>query len=232
MGRQQQAPLPPPLTPRDKHREFMSHERPTFTSSSDPLHADDWLKSVEKMLNIAQCSNWEKVLYASGRLTGPVADWWESYVAAHDAADTITWAEFTTQFRNYHIPAGLMKIKKKEFLSLKQGNMSVNEYRDRFIHLSRFAPDEVADDERKQEHFIEGLNLPLKYALVAHTFPSFQRLLDKVVAIEHKCVQLGDVKRKAITQGQGSSSIRPRYVPSQGTPARPGGGLRLAQYAP
>jgi hypothetical protein len=48
-------------------------------------------------------------------------------VGAHDATDTITWAEFTTQFKNYHIPVGLMKIKKKEFLSLKQGNMSVSE---------------------------------------------------------------------------------------------------------
>jgi hypothetical protein len=79
------------------------------------------------MLNIAQCTDREKVLYASGRLTGPAADWWDSYTAAHDAADTITWAEFSTQFRNYHIPAGLMKIKKKEFLSLKQGSMSVSE---------------------------------------------------------------------------------------------------------
>jgi hypothetical protein len=172
----QQAPLPPPpppVPPRDKHREFMSHKPPTFASSPDPQDADDWLTSVEKMLIIAQCSDREKVLYASGRLAGPVADWWDSYTAAHDAADTITWEEFATQFRNYHIPAELMKIKKKEFLSLKQGSMSVSEYRDKFIHLSRYAPDEVAEDERKQEHFIEGLNGPLQYALVAHTFPSF-----------------------------------------------------------
>jgi hypothetical protein len=44
-------------------------------------------------------------------------------------------------------------------------------------------------------------------------FPSFQRLLDKALAIEHKRVQLVDLKRKAIAQGQGSSSVRPRYVP-------------------
>jgi hypothetical protein len=124
-----------------------------------------------------------------------------------------------------------MKIKKKEFLSLKQGNMSVSEYHDKFIQLSRYAPDELADDERKQEHFTEGLNGPLQYALVAHTFPSF-RLLDKALAIEHKRAQLGDLKRKAIIQGQGSSSVRPRYVPPQGTPDRPGGGPRSAQYAP
>eukprot|EP00267_Zea_mays_P032695 XP_008666324.1 uncharacterized protein LOC103644960 [Zea mays] len=206
MGRHQQVPLPPPpppLPPQDKHREFMSHKPPTFASSLDLLHADDWLKSVEKMLNIAKFSDREKVLYASGCLTSPAVDWWDSYVGAHDAVDTITWAEFTTQFRNYHTPAGLLRIKKKEFLSLKQGNMSVSEYCDRFIQLSRYAPDEVAYDERKQEHFTEGLNGPLHYAL-----------------------------RKAITQGQGSSSILPDYVPPQGTPARPGGGQRPALYAP
>ena len=79
--------------------------------------------------------------------------------------------------------------------------MSVSEYRDKFIQLSRYAPDEVANDERKQEHFTEGLNGPLQYALVAHSFLAFQRLLDKGQAIEHKRVQLGDMKRKAITQG-------------------------------
>jgi hypothetical protein len=55
-AQQQQAPLPPPpppVPPRDKHREFMSHKPPTFSNSTDPLQADDWLKSIEKMLNIA-----------------------------------------------------------------------------------------------------------------------------------------------------------------------------------
>jgi hypothetical protein len=84
------------------------------------------------MLNIAQCTDREKV-YASGRLTGPTTDWWDSYCTAHVVANTITWAEFSTHFRNYHIFVGLMKIKKEEFLSLKQGNMTESEYRDKFI---------------------------------------------------------------------------------------------------
>jgi hypothetical protein len=67
---------------------------------------------------------------------------------------------------------------------------------------------------------------------VAHTFPSFQRLLDKALAIEHKRVHLGDLKRKAISQGQGSSSVRPRYSSPQGTLVRTGGGQRPAQHSP
>jgi hypothetical protein len=175
----------------------MSHKPPTFSSSLDPLQVDDWLKTVDKMLNIAQCTDHEKDLYASGRLTGPAADSWDSYCAAHATANTITWAEFSTHFRNYHIPTGLIKI--KEFLSFKQGNMTVSEYRDKFIQLSRYAPEEVADDERKHEQFMEGLIGPLQYQLISHTFPSFQRLLDKARALKHKRVQLGEMKRKTIT---------------------------------
>jgi hypothetical protein len=116
--RQQLPPPPPPAPPRDKHREFMSHKPPTFSNSSDPLQADDWLKSMEKILNIAQCFNRERVLYASNRLTGPAADWWDAYCAA---TNTITWAKFSTHFRNYHIPAGLMKIKKSSYPSNREG---------------------------------------------------------------------------------------------------------------
>jgi hypothetical protein len=43
---------------------------------------------------------------------------------------------------------------------------------------------------------------------------------------------LGDLKRKAISQGQGSSSVRPRYRSPQGTPVRTGGDQRPAQHSP
>ncbi|CAN6216475.1 unnamed protein product [Urochloa humidicola] len=76
---------------RSKLQEFMTHRPPTFSYSTDPLEADDWLKTVEKMLNIVQCSDREKVLYASGRLEGTAGDWWDAYTAAHANADTITW---------------------------------------------------------------------------------------------------------------------------------------------
>ncbi|XP_014660173.1 uncharacterized protein LOC106804148 [Setaria italica] len=139
----QQQPLP-----RDKHREFMSHKPLTFSHSPDPLDADYWLKTVEKMLNITQCSNREKVLYASGHLEGPAADWWDAYTTTHANANGITWEEFRTNFRSHHIPSGLMKLKKKEFLDLKQGNMSLTEYRDKFVQLSHYAPEDIADDEQ------------------------------------------------------------------------------------
>jgi hypothetical protein len=102
-----------------------------------------------------------------------------------------------TNFWNYHILAGLMKIKKNEFLSLKQGSMTVSKYRDKFIQLSQYAPRKVDDDEKKQKLFLEGLIRPLQYQQMSHSFTSFQKLMDKAIALEHKRVELGVMKRKA-----------------------------------
>jgi hypothetical protein len=175
----------------NKHREFMSHCPPVFTHAADPLDANVWLKTVGKMLTTAQCDDREKVLFAAGQLQGSAGAWWDAYTTTHATPNAITWQEFTESFRNHHIPAGLMRLKKKKgFLSLKQGGMSVEEYQDRFIELSHYAP-EVADDPKKQERFMEGLAGPLRYQLTSHTFPSFQQLLDKAIVLESMRRELG-----------------------------------------
>jgi hypothetical protein len=101
--------------------------------------------------------------------------------------------------------------------------MSVAEFRDKFIELSRYAPDEVADDGKKQELFLDGLSGPLQYLLMSHTFPTFQSLVDNVIRLEYKRRELEEQKRKATSYGQSGSVTRPRFAPQQNTPFRYGG---------
>ena len=54
--------------PRNKRGKFLKGRPPVFSHATDPLEADDWLRAVEKQLNIAQCDDQQKVLYASGQL--------------------------------------------------------------------------------------------------------------------------------------------------------------------
>jgi hypothetical protein len=56
-----------------------------------------------------------------------------SYLANHAAPEAITWEEFRKNFRQYHVPEGLMIVRKEEFLALKQGPLFVSEYRDKFL---------------------------------------------------------------------------------------------------
>ncbi|XP_034592243.1 uncharacterized protein [Setaria viridis] len=76
--------------------------------------------------------------------------------------------DFRNSFRSHHIPVGLMKMK-EEFLSLKQGEMTVSECRHKFIQLSRYAPEEEA---ARQGNWL------------------------------YKRSELGELKRKFISQGQ------------------------------
>jgi hypothetical protein len=196
----------------------MSHHPHAFPHSVDPLDADDWLKVIGKKLDIMQCNGREKVLYASGRLEGAASDWWDSFTAAHANAVNITWQEFQENFYAHHIPLGIMKLKKKEFISLPQGNMSVSEYRDRFTQLSCYAPEEVDTNEKRQERFLEGLIGPLNYQLQSHSFPNFQTLLNKAIGLESKRRELFDYKWKF----QGQSSRNTRQNNSQGYQFRSG----------
>jgi hypothetical protein len=193
---QQQQPPPQPQMPRDKHAEFMRGHPPVFAHSADPMDAEDWLHTVERELHTAQCDDREKVLYGPCLLRGAAQSWWESYIATHANPDIITWEEFRDNFRQYHVPAGLMTVKKEEFLALKQGPMSISEYRDRFLQLSHYAPEDVNTDAKRQYRFLRGLVDPLYYQLMNHTSSRFQHLMHRAIMTEKKCKEMEDRKRK------------------------------------
>ncbi|CAN6244331.1 unnamed protein product [Urochloa humidicola] len=101
--------------------------------------------------------------------------------------------------------------------------MSVSEYRDRFIQLFRYAPEDVDSNEKKQDQFLKGLIGPLNYQLTPTTFPNFQSLVDKAIAMERKSNKLSDQKSKFSGSSQFSNN-RPRSTqPPQGTPFRSAG---------
>jgi hypothetical protein len=178
---------PPPQqsAPMNKHREFMSHRPPVFTHAADPLDANDWLKTVGKMLTIARCDDRQKVLFAAGRLQGSAGAWWDAYTTTHYLAGV------HQQLQEPPHSCRADETEEEGVHLSPAGGMSVTEYQDRFIKLSRYAPEEVADDPKKQECFMEGLAGPLRYQLTSHTFSSFQHLLDKAITLEAMHIELG-----------------------------------------
>jgi hypothetical protein len=189
MQQQQQPPPQPqmPQMPRDKRAEFMRGHPPVFAHSADPMDAEDWLRAVEWELHTTQCDDRENVLYGPRLLWGAAQSWLE-----------------------YHVPAGLMTVKKEEFLAVKEGPMSVSEYRDKFLQLSRYAPEDVNTDAKRQYRFLRGLVDPLHYQLMNHTFPTFQHLIDRAIMIEKKRKEMEDRKRKISGPQPGSSNL-PRF---------------------
>jgi hypothetical protein len=68
--------------------------------------------------------------------------------------------------------------------------MTVNEYLNQFIQLSRYATDGVHTDEKKQDMFLKGLNDETQFQLLNTDCPDFQLLVDKAIIIENKLEEM------------------------------------------
>jgi hypothetical protein len=133
-------PLPPPQV--DMLARFLRLRPAKFSHAAEQLEAMDWLHSVNKDLVTTSCTDAEKVRFAAHLLEGPTASWWDTYQITHPI-EGMTWDSFQEGFWAAHISSGVMGLKKKEFLDLRQKYRSVSEYIDEFTNLSCYAPDDI-----------------------------------------------------------------------------------------
>nr|ABB47133.2 retrotransposon protein, putative, Ty3-gypsy subclass [Oryza sativa Japonica Group] len=185
--------------PQNKLAEFLRVRPPTFSSTTNPVEAGDWLHAIEKKLDLLQCTDQEKVSFASHQLHGPASEWWDHFRLNRTTAEPITWLELTAAFRKTHIPSGVVSLKKKEFRSLTQGSRSVTEYLHEFNRLARYAPeDKLVDKAIRQED-------------------KYNRMEQKKRRIAQFKTQQGNNQRPRLTlgpqsmpQGGSSSVVRPQ----------------------
>ncbi|XP_051220952.1 uncharacterized protein [Lolium perenne] len=174
--------------PRSKLKDFQSTNPPIFSKCTEPLDADDWLRTIENNLEVSGVGNDEKVLFATHFLSGPARAWWENVKAIQDEGHVINWEEFKAKFRKTHIPSGLIKLMKDKFMNLRQGSMSLVEYMDKFTALSSI--------------------------LVAVPYPDLESLVDASIMVESKRKNaFENSKRKAMLQQGIYSTQRPRNFP-------------------
>ncbi|KAK1648052.1 hypothetical protein QYE76_065857 [Lolium multiflorum] len=115
-----------PRSPGIEAEELQHTNPPIFNKTEEPLDAD-WLQTMENNLEVAGVEAAVKVLLPP--TTGPAVSWWTS-ARAMNAGQMMTWEDFKLKFSKYHVPQGLIKKMRDEFRELKQGRMSVVEYRD------------------------------------------------------------------------------------------------------
>jgi hypothetical protein len=137
-----------------------------------------------------------------------------------DNANTITWEEFVEEFRRYHIPDGIMKLKAGEFHNLKQGKKTLNEYIFQFTELSRYGPELVNTDAKMQTKFTEGLTYELRTLMTPQIYPDFNTLMNRTILTDvAKTEERKENKRKflerKVQEGARSQRQKTFSQPSQ-----------------
>ena len=124
-----------------------------------------------------RCPPDQRVTCAVSLLQGSAYDWWKLVLRSPRLPNPIPCEFFVQEFRAKYVSDVYREIKWKQFLNLKQRNLSVAEYEKEFSHLSKYAPESVLTEAFRCRQFEDGLNESIKIYLALVTVLSASKFL-------------------------------------------------------
>ncbi|XP_055803436.1 uncharacterized protein LOC129872477 [Solanum dulcamara] len=120
-----------------------------FEGTVDPIDDEQWLEWIER------------VSVPNARAKPPV----------------LTWNDFVKEFYKKYVPPTYHDSKKKEFLNLEQGSMSIDEYQQKFLGLSRYAVGIINNEKDKCRRFENDLNDSIRKSVAILQHENFCKLV-------------------------------------------------------
>ncbi|XP_077251803.1 uncharacterized protein LOC143891031 [Tasmannia lanceolata] len=216
---QQRAPSTPLQNEGATLEQFIRQRPAAFSGTTDPLEAERWIHSIEKIFSVIDCTSQQRVRLTTYRLDGDADQWWNLIrnTKTEEEMNAMCWNEFKRIFLEKYFPQPLKAQLVREFISLKQEEgETVSQYEAKFTRLARYATHLVTDVQSKVDKFQYGLKPSVRRALAALDFQSYEVVVRCAlkVEIEHLDFQqsknkLTGVKRTNESQLGGSGTKRP-----------------------
>ncbi|XP_075494738.1 uncharacterized protein LOC142532303 [Primulina tabacum] len=124
---------------------FMRMNPKEFTGRSDPMVAEGWIKSLEVTFRFMELEDVDRVRCATYLFGGHARLWWEGASVALDLA-TLSWTRFREVFFSKYFTNDVRSRLTREFMTLRQGDMTVPEFIRKFERGCHFVP-MIANDE-------------------------------------------------------------------------------------
>lgn len=160
------------------YKDFKTTYPPVFNGELDQQKAYTWIREIEKVFEITNCLEEQKVKFATYSLRDEALFWWD--VVEKTTDDKVSKLEdFKKLFREKYIPRNIENEMELKFLNLKQGNMSVAKYLSKFLKLSRYATYQVNTEARKCLRFENVLRPVLKDKVSILEIENFDVLVAK-----------------------------------------------------
>ena len=109
---------------------------PKFFNSKFGEEAEAWLTKMKQYFEIRNFSETSKAIWSIYHLTREAATWWGNTKIEQNIKTTeLTWEKFVRIFRNRWLPQTFYDQKLLEFQNLKQGDLTVHKYWEKFTRL-------------------------------------------------------------------------------------------------
>ncbi|KAL5578529.1 hypothetical protein UlMin_020228 [Ulmus minor] len=128
------------------YERFRKQNPHTFEGSTNPLEAEEWLRSVEAILDFMRLNDQEKISCATFMFKKNARYWWDMVKRTKNLRE-LTWNEFVVIFNEKYYNATVIAGKTNEFNRIQQGSLSVVEAVAKFEELARFCPILIPDEK-------------------------------------------------------------------------------------
>ena len=109
--------------------------------------AEFWLEKLERALDEVRCPMDQKVTCVVSFLQGSTFDWWKLVLRNPLLPDPVTWDYFIIEFNTKYVTNDYKESKWKQFLTLRQGKLTVAECEKEFNSLSKYALESVLTEK-------------------------------------------------------------------------------------
>ena len=109
-----------------------------------------------------RCLPNQRVTCVVSLLQDSAYEWWKLVLRSLRLPDPIPWEFSVQEFRAKYVFDMYKDAKWKQFLNLKQRNLSVTEYEKEFSRLIKYAPESVLTEAFRCRQFEDGLNESIK----------------------------------------------------------------------
>ena len=131
---------------------------PKFTGTKVEEDPQVFVDEMEKIFKVMHVDEVEGVELATYQLKDVANQWYADWEKEKgESAEHIVWGEFVEAFLDRFFPMELREAKVEEFMNLKQGSMSVQEYTLKFNKLACYAPELTSNIRAQMRKFSSGL---------------------------------------------------------------------------
>ncbi|CAA0810445.1 Unknown protein, partial [Striga hermonthica] len=180
--------------------QFRDYHAKKFSGQGDPRIVDEWIQGLEFIFEVMECPVRYRVICAQLQFTGDARLWWNAYWSMRPGEKAgCTWEMLKELIREKYYPTYYRAEMERQFLSLKQGARTVDEYEREFTRLAAFVPDLVRTEAQRAQRFIDGLYPAVRHNIVGHGAQTYARAVSIAQEVD------ASIRREA---------VRSQYHPS------------------
>ncbi|KAG6521788.1 hypothetical protein ZIOFF_018914 [Zingiber officinale] len=199
------------------YKQFWELGPTEFKGTTDPITVEGWIRSLETIFDFMQLTDADKVRCAIFMLRDDARVWWEGARLIVDLT-ILTWVNFKEVFYGKYFTVNNQTRLAREFLELRQGEMTVAEYVKRFERGCYFVPMITSQPVEELKHFTEGLRPAIRHDVRLSRVTTFREAVDQALMSERdRNDMIKEAQNKRLSyQGRDQQEPRKkRSVPGQ-----------------